>query len=251
MKRLEDIRRRGASRRLGMTLLELMVTVAIAGILAGVSLYSFSANKHQSACRGTIRTLRFVMSEARQQAQSSSLPVYLRFERLAGRGFALDNQSKLFVRWERLGCAAADNSRWGTCPAPDCLLRNEMCVLDDMGNVPSAADRTCCQSFGEWVEVADTLRVIVDTSLVQGDSSDNPLNRLCWNGVDSPGKVVAATASSKCVFADDDNVAAIPRVTLACVHPDDVSETSQAAVTESESVVTVDAMTGLVRLETP
>ncbi len=228
-----------------MTLLELMVTVAIAGILAGISLYSFGNNRYRSECYGTLRTLRIVMSEARQQAQAGGLPVFLRFERLPGRGIGLDGQGKVFMRWEKLGCNGADT--WTNCPASTCLTDTNVCAVNESGNFSTAIRTTCCVATGDWVEVADTLRILNDGEVISDEAAGSPLNHLCWNGLEGSRKLSAVHNGQKCVF-DDSAAETIPDVVLTCVDKDDVRETNASAMGETDGVLHLDALTGLTRL---
>ena len=54
----------------GYTIIELMVAVAVIGVLASISIFSFTKNRGRSACYGSIRELGILLSEARMQAQS-------------------------------------------------------------------------------------------------------------------------------------------------------------------------------------
>lgn len=239
----------------GMTLIELMVTVAIAGILASISIYSFGNGRQRSECYGTIRELRVLLSEARQQAQSTGMPVFLRFQRLPGLGSSLDGGGKIYVRWERMGCTDGQNDSWSGCPAPACRTSGTLCSLDDSGNLTEAgaANRACCESFGSWIEVADTFRIAQAGQILTAVDEQNPLNRLCWSGSDSVSKVVLATNEGQCAF-DDANIADILAITVGCVDKADISSTDIAALIEGQQgdgTISIDALTGLSRIVVP
>lgn len=227
----------------GLTLIELMVAVAIAGILASISIYSFSNNRQRSECYGTIRELRILLAEARQKAQSSGLPVFLRFVPLSGRGTSLDGEGKIFVRWERLGCAGGNDS-WN-------CVHGTPCAIDDKGNFTTSDSCNESESVGSWIEVADTLRIVYFDSggnrkLAKGYSAENDLNFLCWSGTDSTRKVAVASMNGFCAF---DNVGnEIPDITLACV---DKANTETMIELQGDGVVSIDAMTGLSRIDVP
>lgn len=234
----------------GLTLIELMVAVAIAGILASLSIYSFSGSRQRSECYGTIRELRILLTEARQKAQSSGLPVFLRFERLAGRGISLDGGGKIFMRWERIGCQGSNKS-WSECPAANCVGANgSACPIDEKGNL-TGTDQTCCESVGTWIEVADTFRIVSGGNLVKGDAAENALNRLCWSGTDSTRKVAAALTHGICAF--DEVGDGIPDITIACVDKSDVNALGRDAMldTRGDGTVSIDALTGLSRIAVP
>ncbi len=239
----------------GLTLIELMLAVAITGILSSLAIYSFAGSRHRSACYGTIRELRILLAEARQKAQSSGLPVFLRFERLPERGKSLDGGGKIFARWERIGCADGQNDGWSNCPDEDCLDVSNFCAVDASGNLSATANRTCCESFGPWIEVADTLRIVsqgnAGNTLVKGDAVDNPLNRMCWSGTDSTRKVSVTLQHGMCAF--DVVGADIADIQLACVDERDLNTRAASAMLEpkGDGVVSVDMLTGLSRIAVP
>lgn len=245
------MRQRSITER-GMTLLELMVAVAIAGLLASISIYSFSSNRQRSACHATLRQIKILLSEARQQAQSSGLPVFLRFERLSGRGTSLDGGGKLFVRWERIGCLNGQNDSWTDCPAADCLASATVCNIDDRGALldTSQAGRACCESFGPWIEVADTFRIVNGAALLTADSGlANPLDKMCWSGTDVTLKVVSAGAN-KCVF-DLPNPVPIQDLSFTCIDERDIHSQSSDVMFELDGILRVDSLTGLSRITNP
>ncbi|MBR2979029.1 MAG: prepilin-type N-terminal cleavage/methylation domain-containing protein [Myxococcaceae bacterium] len=222
----------------GYTIIELMVAVAVIGVLASISIFSFTKNRGRSACYGSIRELGILLSEARMQAQSTGLPVFLRFDRDSlGDG-------KLRVRWERLSCTGANDS-WSDCPNPQCLALDKQCP-----GTPGGTAETCCESFGSWIEVADTLRVATggntgESNLIYLDDANSALNRMCWSGMDGVNKVAIAGAN-KCAFAAAP--LAIESITLACV---DSAASNEAIEPLGDGLVQIDALTGLSRILDP
>ena len=189
------------------------------------------------------------MSEARQQAQAGGLPVFLRFERLPGRGTGLDGQGKLFMRWEKLGCADPSDT-WSNCPAAACLADEALCGVTSTGLLEENASVTCCQETGDWIDVADTFRIFHSGSVIAADAEGSPLNHVCWNGLDGSRKLAVVHNGSKCVF-DDITSETIPEITLTCVDKNDVRTTDATAMADTDGILTLDAMTGLARLTIP
>ena len=224
----------------GYTIIELMVAVAVIGVLASISIFSFTKNRGRSACYGSIRELGILLSEARMQAQSTGLPVFLRFDSDSS------GDGKLRVRWERISCEGANDS-WGQCPNASCLAVGSNCDAEPEGeNGPV----DCCESFGSWIEVADTLRVSPanqnngSSELIKLDAS--ALNEMCWSGMDAVNKVAIAGTSQKCTF--ETAPLAIDSITLACV---DSAASNEAIEPLGDGLVQIDALTGLSRILDP
>ncbi len=231
----------------GYTIIELMVAVAVIGVLASISIFSFTKNRGRSACYGSIRELGILLSEARMQAQSTGLPVFLRFAEFRGcsqnRERCADEPLKLFMRWERIGCAVDQNS-WADCPDADCLTK--LCEVDTW--LGETVVGHCCESFGSWIEVADTLRIALGgntSSLIKLNEANSALNRMCWSGMDGVNKV-AINGTKPCDFAAAP--LAIAPITLACV---DSAASNEAIEPLGDGLVQIDALTGLSRIFDP
>ncbi|MFP2928032.1 Tfp pilus assembly protein FimT/FimU [Pyxidicoccus sp. 3LG] len=102
----------------GMTLLEVMVVVAIIGVLMALSVPNLKGVITDRRVSATQRAIYLETLEARQQARRSRQPV-----RLAIINSGNENGELVpALRWEQLDCANADTDQWGTeCPMTECL----------------------------------------------------------------------------------------------------------------------------------
>ncbi|MGV3621729.1 MAG: pilus assembly FimT family protein [Archangium sp.] len=97
-------------KRHGFTLLEMMVAVAVIGILASLSMYGLSRMTLNARRSGAIREVFMLVQEARSEARGRNQPV--RLEVTPGQNGASD------VRWGRLPCGDV----WGrNCPSTACI----------------------------------------------------------------------------------------------------------------------------------
>lgn len=96
-------------KRRGFTLTEMMIAVAIIGLMASMSLYGFSRLTLNTRRTGAIREVFMLVQEARTEARGRNQPV--RLQVTPGANGASD------VRWARLPCGDV----WGrTCPSTAC-----------------------------------------------------------------------------------------------------------------------------------
>ncbi|MCP3136548.1 pilus assembly FimT family protein [Pyxidicoccus xibeiensis] len=124
----------------GMTLIEVMVTVAIAGILIAAALVGMQAPINRQRESAATRELWSSALRARQRAVASNQPVRFVVEVDGQHG---NGAPRTVVRWEQLAC---DNA-WSndSCPRLACV------------NTTCRADPTCCDQVGEDVIIPETM----------------------------------------------------------------------------------------------
>lgn len=112
----------------GFTLLEVMVTIAIVGILVGLSVMGFQSIINERRVTGAIREIWSLALQARQSAISHNQPV-----RFVVEDVERDGRTLKVVRWERLPCEDA----WGSaCPSSACTSATcrTGCPCDETGD---------------------------------------------------------------------------------------------------------------------
>ncbi|MFT3709130.1 MAG: prepilin-type N-terminal cleavage/methylation domain-containing protein [Archangium sp.] len=112
-------------KRRGMTILELMVVVAIVGVMSSLSVYGFDRLTRVQRQTGALRELSMQLLEARAEARLHNQPV--RFE-------LATVPTGTRVRWGRLPCGDA----WGrSCPSTACTSTTTCggtCVCDSISS---------------------------------------------------------------------------------------------------------------------
>ncbi|MBU8896351.1 type II secretion system protein GspH [Corallococcus sp. H22C18031201] len=153
--------------RSGMSLLELMVTLAILTVFVSLSVAGFQGMTERQRVGGAQREILLMMQEARQQARASLQPV-----RLTQWTADEDGRPVTRIRWERLPC---DNS-WGTtCPRVECAT-----------NACGVGACDCGPGVGQPVLLPRGLEA-------------SSLDRLCWLG--DSARPVAPQGTTVCVEA--------------------------------------------------
>lgn len=132
----------------GMTTLEILVTVAIAGVFASMAVMNMDVVKRRQAERNALREISVLTNQARSIARTSQYPVRLAVTTTAA--------GRTVMRWEQLPCDSAD--RWGnSCPSQDCYV--------------SACGQGNCKCVDQGEAIA--MPVTLDVSSLHG---------LCWLG---------------------------------------------------------------------
>lgn len=151
----------------GMTLVELMVTVAILGLLMALGVTGFQATIRNQRASAAERSILLAAQEARQQARLTRQPV-----RLGQVTTNVGGVEGSVLRWEKLDCANTATDQWGSqCPNPAC--RTAAC----------GTNGCTCTLVGEAVPLTPEMDV---TSLVG----------TCWLG--ETGRPVAAVSGTSC-----------------------------------------------------
>ncbi|EPX56606.1 prepilin-type methylation domain protein [Cystobacter fuscus DSM 2262] len=134
--------------RAGLTTLEILVTVAIAGVFASMAVMNMDIVKRRQSERNALREISSLANQARTYARTSQYPVRL--------SVATNVMGSTVLRWEQLPCDTAH--RWGdACPATACLTN-------------ACGKGGCeCVAQGEGIAIPATLDV-------------SALNGLCWLG---------------------------------------------------------------------
>jgi len=133
----------------GMTLLELMATVAILGVLTSIAVTGYQQMLDNQKRSGAMRSIFTEAQDAQRQARSLRQPV-----RLAVRNEVRSGRTVTLLRWERLPCEDA----WGaTCPTPACVTN------------ACGVNGCACSETGLDVELPANLNV----TMIDG---------LCWTG---------------------------------------------------------------------
>lgn len=193
----------------GMTLLELMATVAIVGILMGLGITGFQAVTRNQRASAAERSILLAAQEARQQARLTRQPVRL------GRVTTMIDGVEVTtgLRWEKLDCANAATDTWGSqCPIPACL------------NAPCGTGGCTCTTVGDVVPLMPEL----DVSALVGT---------CWLG--ESGRPVAAVGGATCNPAGIAPAAGALRILR--------KRQGETAFTPSR-VLVMDALTGTARM---
>ncbi|MET0403336.1 MAG: hypothetical protein ABW123_13070 [Cystobacter sp.] len=135
--------------RAGMTTLEIIVTLAIAGVFASMAVMNMDVVKRRQSERNALRELSSLTNQARTYARTSQYPVRLSVTQHPTTGGTA-------LRWEQLPCDAAD--RFGdACPSQKCAAA-------------ACGTPNCeCVAQGELIPIPATLDV-------------SSLNGLCWLG---------------------------------------------------------------------
>lgn len=134
--------------QVGMTTLEILVTVAIAGVFASMAVMNMDVVKRRQAERNALREISVLANQARSFARTSQYPVRL--------SVTTNVLGRKVLRWEQLPCDSAN--RWGdSCPVQSCYT-----------NACGQGGCTCVDQ-GEAITMPATLDV-------------SALNGLCWLG---------------------------------------------------------------------
>jgi len=121
----------------GFTLLELMVAVAVFGVMAALAVNAFGRLTAQAKQTGAVRDIFVYLLEARGQARVGNQPV-----RIDVTSTTVNNQVVSLVRWGRLPCS----DTWGrNCPSSSC------------GQGSTCSSGCACQKQGEQLLVPATL----------------------------------------------------------------------------------------------
>ncbi|MBZ4415269.1 prepilin-type N-terminal cleavage/methylation domain-containing protein [Myxococcus sp. RHSTA-1-4] len=190
----------------GMTLLELMTTVAIAGILLGLGVTGFQAVIRNQRASAAERSILIAAQEARRNARLTRQPVRLGQVTTTENGVEVPG-----LRWEKLDCANAATDNWGSqCPLTACL--NAPCNND--------GGPCTCTDVGEAVPLSPEM----DVSSLVGT---------CWLG--ESGRPVAAAGATSCNPTGDAPAAGTLRIRR--------KREGEAAYTPTR-VLVVDPLTG-------
>ncbi|MBU8896359.1 pilus assembly protein [Corallococcus sp. H22C18031201] len=124
----------------GMTLLEIMVAVAILGILTSVAVVNFQTQLINQRENEATRSLWSSALAARQRAIATNQPVRIVVENNVAQA---DGSQRTVARWERLACGNTwDN---GTCPMAACL------------STTCRTNATCCNEVGQDIVLPRTM----------------------------------------------------------------------------------------------
>lgn len=147
----------------GFTLIELMVAVAIFGVMATVAVNAFGKLASQAKQTGAVRDIFVYLLEARGQARVGNQPV-----RIDVTSATRNGQAVTVIQWGRLPCA----DTWGrNCPSSSC------------GQGSTCSSGCACQKQG--------LEVIVPAAI-----SFTNLSGLCFVGATGQVRGSACTAAS-------------------------------------------------------
>ncbi|MBZ4420816.1 prepilin-type N-terminal cleavage/methylation domain-containing protein [Myxococcus sp. RHST-1-4] len=124
----------------GMTLIELSVTIAIAGVLITLALVNFQDSISRQRENEAVRELWSFALRARQRAVATNQPVRLVVE--AGVPMQ-DGTQRTVARWERLTCDNAWNN--DSCPRAACV------------NTTCRATPACCDEVGPELVLPRTM----------------------------------------------------------------------------------------------
>lgn len=151
--------------RHGMTLLELMVALAILGLLTSLATTGFQALTRNQRAGAATRTILIAAQEARQHARTSRQAV-----RLARTTTFENGVSVPALRWEKPDCAPGDT--WGTqCPRTECI------------SAACGTSGCTCAQVGDAIPLPPELDV-------------TSLHGVCWLG--ESGRPVSGTPTAMC-----------------------------------------------------
>ncbi|QQR44903.1 prepilin-type N-terminal cleavage/methylation domain-containing protein [Myxococcus xanthus] len=142
----------------GITLLEMMVTVAIASILLAAALMGIQTPVNRQRENEATRELWASTLRARQRAISTNQPVRIVVEENVPRG---DGTSRTVARWEQLRC----DNEWDNagCPANGCE------------NTTCRANPACCSEVGQDIVIPVSMNAFAIHGLCYMPGSGRPV----------------------------------------------------------------------------
>jgi len=170
----------------GFTLIELMVAVAVFGVMATMAVTAFSRLSAQAKQTGAVRDIFVYLLEARGQARVGNQPV-----RIDVTSTTRNGQAVTLVQWGRLPCS----DTWGrNCPASSC------------GSGSTCSSGCACQKQGDQVVVPTTMTF-------------TNLSGLCFIGATGQTRGSACTSAAAAVTYVRIDLKDVPRPYLIVFDP--------------------------------
>lgn len=173
----------------GFSLLELLVVVAIIGIISGVAYPNFSSWKKDREVRAFTEKVANLFSSISTSAQRGSYPyvqVYFKFDQgtftVYGKGMVQDSMTKLLNAGTALNCSMVSSSYWSNHEIK--IIESDQVVLsiDSNSAVCFSQDSSHYKTMGD-LSGENKMNICAKSVAVSGKCPTTAVNGLTINGV--------------------------------------------------------------------